>query len=92
MPEYHVQLMARGVRFRTPPDDELDLMEDLVDADPVLLDPILSADVRASAVGMTTFVDCPTSAGADRRAAESFRRAIAGAGLRADSVTAVLVG
>ena len=91
MPEYQIQLTARGVRFRYPPDDEIDLVEDLVDADPVLLDPILSADVRASAVEMTTFVDCPTSAGADRRAAESFRRAITGAGLRVDSVEAVLV-
>jgi hypothetical protein len=40
---------------------------------------------------MTTFVDCPTSAGADRLAAGAFRRAMAGAGLRVDSVTAILV-
>lgn len=92
MPEYQIQLTAHGVRFRHPPDDELDLVGQLVDADPVLLDPIVSADVRAADVGMIAFVDCPTSAGADRLAAGAFRRAIAGAGLRVDSVTAVLLG
>jgi hypothetical protein len=90
MPEYQVHVKARGVRFRNPP-DELEIVEDLVDADPVLLDPILSADTRAADVGVTTYVDCPTPAGADRLAAERFRRAIAGAGLRVDTVEAVLI-